>query len=419
MITDISNLKGELADLLKDKTYLQIPKVGDLVKGIIIYISKSEIIIDIPGFRTGTVRGNEFYAESEEFSGLKVGEEVEATVVDLENENGDVELSFRFAGQQKTWEILKQYKISEEKVSVKVCEANKGGLIIKLLGVQGFLPVSQLSPDNYPRVQGGDKSKILERLRSLVGKNVEVRVLDALQEENKLIVSEKSIWEEDKKEHISQYKVGDIVDGEATAVTDFGVFVRFGELEGLIHISELAWQRIDHPQDLYKVGDTIKAAIVNIQGSRIFLSTKKLQDDPWIDIAKKYKAGDKVTGKVLKVNPFGLFVELDKEIHGLAHISEMGKYKPEDIKQNSEMEFIVISIEPNEHRLGLSLKDKAELKKEENKKEVKKKIVKSKEEKVEEVNVEDNKVEEKVEEAKAEEIPVENKTESSETEVKE
>jgi len=398
MITDISNEKGELAELLKDKTYLQIPKVGDLIKGNIVCVSKSEIKIDIPGFRTGAVRGNEFYAEAEEFSGLKVGDEVEATVLDLENENGDLELSFRFAGQQKTWEILKQYKISEEKVKVKVTEANKGGLIVKLLGVQGFLPVSQLSPDNYPRVQGGDKSKILERLRSLVGKEIEVRVLDALQEENKLIVSEKSIWEEDKKEHISQYNVGDTIDGEVTAVTDFGVFVRFGELEGLIHISELAWQRIDHPQDLYKVGDAIKAAIVNIQGSRIFLSTKKLQADPWLDIAKKYKAGDKVTGKVLKVNPFGLFVELDKDIHGLAHISEMGKYKPEDIKQDSEMEFTVISIEPNEHRLGLSLKDKAEPRKE--------KTEKVEESKAEESSKEEPKAEVKVEEP-VEETPAE------------
>lgn len=353
---------GVLGELLKNRVYLQIPKVGDLVKGVVVSIARNEIKIDLPGFRTGVVRGNELYAEAEEFADLKVEDEVEATVIDLENENGDVELSFKFAGEKKTWDTLLAYKRSGEKVKVKVSEANKGGLIVKLLGIVGFIPVSQLSPENYPRVQGGDKSKILEKLRSLVGKEVDGKVMDALQEESKLIISEKMVWEEDKKEHIAQHKVGDVVDGVVTAVTDFGVFVKFGELEGLVHISELAWQRIDHPQDLYKVGDKVKAAVVNIQGSRIFLSTKKLQDDPWKDIAEKYKIGEKIKGKILKVNPFGLFVELDRDIHGLAHISEISKYKPEDIKMGDELEFTIISIEPNEHRLGLSLKDKPEIK---------------------------------------------------------
>ncbi|MBU1179741.1 S1 RNA-binding domain-containing protein, partial [Patescibacteria group bacterium] len=308
----------ELKELLKDKQFLQIPKEGDLVKGIVISVSKSEINIDLPGYRSGVVRGNELYDESEEFANLKPGDEIEATVIDLENENGDVELSFRFAGQQKTWTRLEELRKTGQRISVKVQEANKGGLIIKLFGVTGFIPVSQLSPENYPRVQGGDKSKILEKLRSLVGHEIEVKVLDADQKDEKLIASEKLIWEEDQKENIAKYKIGDIIEGEITAVTNFGVFVKFDDLEGLIHISELAWQRIDNPQDLFNVGDKVKAAIVNIQGSRIFLSIKKLQEDPWTGVEDKYKVGDKVKAKVLKANPFGLFVELDKDIHGLA-----------------------------------------------------------------------------------------------------
>ena len=391
-MSDTTTNKQDLRELLKDRTYLQIPKAGDLVKGTVLSVAKNEIKIDLPSYRAGVVRGNELYSEAEEFSNIKQGDEIEATVVDLENENGDVELSFKFAGQQKTWARLEELRRSGEKVSVKILEANKGGLIIKLYGVVGFIPVSQLSPDNYPRVQGGDKGKILERLRSLVGKEIAIKVLDALQSENKLIVSEKLVWEEDKKENIAKFKVSDVVEGEITAVTNFGVFVKFSDLEGLIHISELAWQRIDNPQDLFKVGDKVKAVIVNIAGSRIFLSIKKLQDDPWKDVDKKYQVGQKVKGKILKTNSFGLFVELDRDIHGLAHITALGKHKIEDIKEGDEMEFFIISLEPKEHRLGLSLeelKEAEKVKKPEAKKEVK--------------------VEEKKEEAKKEEAKEEKK----------
>ncbi len=355
MTNDKEIKSEELKELLKDKTYLQIPKAGDLVKGTILSITKNEVKIDLPGYRVGVVRGNELY-EADEFSTLKVGDEIEATVVDLENENGDVELSFKFAGEQRTWTKLDELRKSGERIKVKIQEANKGGLMAKLLGVTGFIPVSQLSPEHYPRVQGGDKSKILERLRRLIGKDVDVKVLDATQGEDKLIFSEKQIWEEDQKENIAKHKVGETVLGEITAVTDFGVFLKFGELEGLIHISELAWQRIDNPQELYKIGDKVSAVIVNIAGSRIFLSTKRLQEDPWKAVAEKYTIGEKVKGKVVKINPFGLFVELDTDIHGLAHVSELGDVKIEDVKPNDELEFTIITIEPKDHRLGLSLK---------------------------------------------------------------
>ncbi|MFA5133523.1 MAG: S1 RNA-binding domain-containing protein [Patescibacteria group bacterium] len=376
-MSDATQNKEDLKELLKDKTFLQVPRTGDLVKGAVISITKNEVKIDLPGYRTGVVRGNELYNESEEFAGLKPGEEIEATVVDLENENGDVELSFRFAGQQKTWTTLDNYRKSGERVKVKVIEANKGGLMVKLLGIAGFIPVSQLSPDNYPRVQGGDKSKILERLRKIIGKEIDVKVLDVSKDEGKLILSEKQIWEEEQKENIAKYKVGDIVEGEITAVTDFGIFLKFNDLEGLIHISELAWQRIENPQSLYKIGDKIKAVMVNIQGSRIFLSTKRLQEDPWKDVESKYAVGTKVKGRVLKVNPFGLFVELDKDIHGLAHVSELNGKNPSEVTVGDELEFTIISIEPKEHRLGLSLGEPKKEKKE--KKEEKAEVAESEE----------------------------------------
>jgi small subunit ribosomal protein S1 len=350
----------DLKTLLEDKAFLMIPKVGDVVKGSVIAVSKNEVRIDIEGYRTGVVRGREINDPSRVYAEVQAGDEVEATVVDLENESGEVELSFRFAGHRKAWDMLATLFRSGEIVPVKVLEASKGGLLVKLNHIPGFLPVSQLAPDNYPRVAGGDKSKILEKLKTFVGRSIDVRVIDTNEGEEKLIVSEKAVWEEKQKNVISKYKVGEIVEGEVSALADFGAFVKFDILEGLVHISEIAWQRIDHPRDILKVGDKVKAEIIGIEGSKIFLSMKKLVSDPWKSVGEKYKIGEKVSGKVLKINPFGFFVELDPEIHGLAHISELSA-KPvtdpsEIAKVGETLEFAIVSIEPEQHRLGLSLK---------------------------------------------------------------
>lgn len=348
---------------LLDVNDVKIPKVGDIVKGRVISATNKEVTIDIEGMTTGVIRGRELFAESEDYSHLKPGEDVEATVVEVENENGEMELSFRFAGQQKAWSSLDVLLKSNEIISVTVVDANKGGLMVRVNHLNGFLPVSQLSPEHYPRVQGGDKGKILEKLKKYVNSKFQVKVIDVDEKESKVIVSEKLAWEETKKDVIDQYKVGDTVTGKVAAVTDFGVFIKFGEgenLEGLIHISELAWQRIDNPNDLVEVGQEVKAEIINIQGSKIFLSMKKLQNDPWLTVGEKYKIGQIVKGKVLKVNPFGLFVELDKEIHGLAHMSELtsdaAKRTADIAKIGDEIDFKIVSIEPKDHRLGLSLK---------------------------------------------------------------
>jgi len=350
--------------LLAEGGYLKIPKVGDVVKGKIISVSRREVRIDIEGVTAGVIRGRELFAESSVYKNLHPGDEVEGTVIDLENENGEMELSFRFAGQQRAWEDLQKLFTGGEDISVTVLEANKGGLIVNVNHITGFLPVSQLSPDHYPRVSGGDKNKILEKLKTYVGEAFTVRVIDANERESKLIVSEKAVWEERQKDILSRYKVGNMVEGEVTALADFGAFVKFDSLEGLVHISEIAWQRIDHPKDLLKVGDHVKAEVIGIEGSKIFLSMKKLIQDPWKNVEEKYKIGSTVKGKVLKINPFGFFVELDPEIHGLAHVSELSEKPVTDIHTianiGDELDFKVVSIEPKEHRLGLSLKTTSE-----------------------------------------------------------
>lgn len=360
------NTNSIMNQLLENKQYFNLPKVGDLTKGTVISVDKNEVHIDLGGIATGVVRGKERYDESDEYKGLKSGDIVEATVLEMENENGEIELSFQYAGRQKSWQTLKDLIKSGEIVQATITEANKGGLLVKLESIAGFLPVSQLSPEHYPRVPGGDKNRILEILKSYVGKKFDVKVFDANEAEDKLIVSEKSAWEETQKDVIGKYKVGMTVEGTVTAVTDFGVFVEFSDkLEGLIHISEIAWQRIDNPHDFVKVGQKVKAEIIGIENSKIFLSMKKLANDPWEGIEKKYKVGQKVEGAVIKVNPFGLFVELEKNIQGLAHISQLNEKQAANIgevaKIGENKEFYVVSIDPKNHRLGLSLtKPKAE-----------------------------------------------------------
>ncbi len=350
-----------------DRDTTAIPQVGDIVEGTVLSASKAEVHLDIAGIMTGIVRGREMYLEAKEYASLKPGDKIEATVIETENENGELELSFRHAGQQKAWVNLKAAYAANTPITVRISEANRGGLIVNYLQIQAFLPVSQLSPENYPRVAGGDKNKILEKLKSLIGKELEVKVINLDKNEDKLIVSEKEAWQERQKDVISQYKVGMVVEGTITAVTNFGVFVSFGEnLEGLIHISELAWQRIDDPSDLFHAGDTIKAEIINIEGSKIFLSAKKLAEDPWKDIVKKYKIGAKVKGTIQKINSFGLFVELEKDIHGLAHVSQLGLAPEEKLEQKYKigdtLEFTIMSIEPEEHRLGLTVKTEVKTK---------------------------------------------------------
>jgi small subunit ribosomal protein S1 len=351
----------EMKRLIDDGVGVNFPKKGDVVSGTVISVGRNEVRVDIGGVAIGLVRGPELDPNAH----LAVGDDVEATVFELENEFGELELSLKGAGRKKAWDKLKEMFTAGNVVPVKILDANKGGLLVRLESVVGFLPVSQLSPENYPRVSGGEKAKILEKLRELIGTSANVKVIDVNEEEEKLIVSEKAVWETQQEGVIAKFKVGDTVEGEVTAVTDFGAFVRFDtNLEGLVHISEIAWQRIDHPRDVLKQGDHVRAEIINIEGSKIFLSMKKLVQDPWKDVGIKYKLGQTVKGRVLKINPFGLFVELDPEIHGLAHISELAAKPVKDVNEvarvGDEFEFRIVSLEPENHRLGLSLKKSKE-----------------------------------------------------------
>ncbi|MDA2935776.1 S1 RNA-binding domain-containing protein [Patescibacteria group bacterium AH-259-L05] len=339
-----------------------MPRVNELIEGEVIEIGKNEIYINIEGILTGVIRGPELYDESGEFSDLKKGDKVSTTVLELENEKGFVELSLRYASHQKAWNKLESIAKNKKTVMVKIIGANKGGLLIQYGKIQGFMPVSQLKHEHYPRVEGGDKNKILEKLKKFVGTEMEVKFITVDEKEEKLIVSEKEIASKQKKESKEkQYKVGDVVEGKITGLVDFGAFVTFDKnQEGLVHISEIGWQRIDHPQDILSIGDKVKIKIIEItEDGKISLSIRRLIEDPWKDIKERYSIGQKVKGKILKINAFGFFVELDSEIHGLAHVSEITAKPTKDLnkiaKTGDVLEFKIVSIEPKDHRLGLSL----------------------------------------------------------------
>jgi small subunit ribosomal protein S1 len=354
-------LKTEFSNLLDSPNQPKLPKVDDVVEGSVIALSKSEVHLDIDGISTGVIRGKELVDESGETATLKVGDRAKATVLEMENENGEMELSFRLAGHEKAWSELDALLSKKEPIEVTVVAANKGGLMVKVGRIDGFLPVSQLTPEHYPRVEGGDKSRILELLTKFVGQAITVKILDIDEDASKLIVSEKAAWEEQRAEALRDFQPNQTIEGTVTGVVDFGIFVGFGDgLEGLVHISELAWQRIENPHAAYKVGDPIKAIIIGIEGSKISLSIKRLEDDPWQQAVEKYRVGDTVKGKVARLNTFGAFVELDDIIHGLCHISELSRKRVRDaaeiVRPGDTKEFKIISFDPLQHRLGLSLK---------------------------------------------------------------
>lgn len=339
-------------------TEAAIFKVGDLVDGKVLEIKRNEIYLDLSGLATGLVRGPELEDEMDEYADLKIGDQATATIIDIDNEKGLIELSFRYAGHKRAWEKLQEMMNKKETIEVKITGANAGGLIVHYNKIVGFLPTSQLGFQHFPRVEDGDKERILKLLKKYVGQTFKVTIIGLSEAENKLIVSEKEVTRAITQ--TKNFKIGDIIEGEVQGLVDFGAFVKFDGCEGLCHISEIAWRRLDHPGDILKIGDKVRAEIIGMEGDKFSLSIKKLIVDPWAKIQDKYKVGQEVKGKVLKINPFGLFVELDPEIHGLAHISELSDGSKIDLRELGKpgdiLKFKITSIEPDEHRLGLSLK---------------------------------------------------------------
>ncbi len=344
---------------LKEKNLLEIPKEGEIVEGKIAGKGRATAFIDLGPFGTGIIYGQEFQATKDELKDLEDGDIVKIKIISLDSEDGYVECSRIQAKKDLAWDILEKQKEGGELITVKIEGANKGGLLAKISGIPSFIPSSQLSSENYPRVEGGDSSKVLKELQKFIGKEMKVRILDISKEGEKIILSEKG--KEEEQTSLGNYKEGNIVEGEVTGIVDFGAFIRFDEgVEGLIHISEMDWSLVENPHDVLKEGEKIKAQVIKIEDGKIFLSLKSLKKDPWKEIEKNYKEGDIIKGFVSKFISFGAFVEIDGGIQGLCHISEFQtREKMEEVLEiGKTYNFKILSINASDHRLSLRVVDK-------------------------------------------------------------
>ena len=328
---------------------------GDTVDGKVLSVKKHEILIDLGAQGVGLVpRREASFARN-----LKVGEEVTTSVIDPEMDDGYVLLSLRKAVKDKGWDEIQSKLDSGEIVEVTPFDANRGGLLVEYEGIRGFMPVSQLSAEHYPRVGSADKEEILQRLNSLVGKQIKARILDASKKENKLIFSEKEAIKDGLAERFAELKIGDVVTGVVTGVVDFGVFVNVDGIEGLVHISEISWERVNNPSDFVKVGSTVKAKIIAIDKERLSLSMKQLVEDPWISEVAKLKKGSKVEGTITRITPFGAFVQISPAVEALVHVSELGEGSDVDPEKiftlNERKNFTVIDIDKEGRKISLSI----------------------------------------------------------------
>ena len=338
---------------------MKIYRSGDVIKGRVIDVSQNKVWMDIGGKSLGVIPKRELL-EEKGLKDVEINEELVTYVLAPENDNGYAVLSLKRAIREQAWEELKEKYEKEENVKVRVVEANKGGLLVDIHGVRGFLPVSQLKPEHYPRVEGGNKEEIRERLSKFVGEDLQVRIIAFERASNKLIMSEKAVPDAKQKEIEDKYKVGDSVDGVISGVVDFGAFMKFDGVEGLIHISEITWGRVDAIDDHLHIGDNVSAMLIGLDNGRISLSMKRLTPDPWVQMMQKYSIGDIVEGEISKITPFGAFATIDHKIDGLVHISELSEKRvvnpAEIVKVGEKHKFKIISIEADSHRLGLSLK---------------------------------------------------------------
>lgn len=341
------------------------PKKGEIVEGTIAATGPACVYVDLSPMGMGVIMGKEYYlAKNTLGKNFDAGEKISAKVVEVDNENSFIELSLREAQKEIGWEKLKELKENFETVSIRPNGANRGGLLAEYCGVKGFLPLSQLSVEHYPRIEEGDSSQILGHLQQFIGKELGVKILDLDPQESKLIFSEKAVESKTIQDLLKNYKVGDTIEGKITGVADFGAFIRFAigkgdkknelaNIEGLIHISELDWQLVHDPLEIVKIGEKVKAQIVDItKEGRVSLSLKALKKDPWKGIEKKFKSGDVVKGKVIKINQFGAFVEIAPKIRGLIHAFDIKESK-EKIKEGENYQFKIVHLDPKEHRLAL------------------------------------------------------------------
>lgn len=341
-------------DLLSEENLGNL-STGETINGKVLTLKKHEALIDLGAHGVGLVPRREIGFNRN----LKEGDDVTASVIEPELDSGYSLLSLRKAAKDKGWDDVIEAKEDARILELKPYDANRGGLLIEFEGVRGFLPVSQLSAEHYPRVGSSDKDEILQRLNSLAQETLKVIIMDADRKTNKLIFSEKEAVRDGLAERFEKLTIGDKVSGVVTGVVDFGVFVNVDGIEGLIHISEISWERVNDPKEYVKIGQEVEAKIIAIDKDRLSLSMKQLSEDPWLSEVDKFKKGDKVEGTVTRITPFGAFVQISPAVEALIHVSELGKENdidPEKVfKLNERKKFIVLEVDKENRKISLGL----------------------------------------------------------------
>lgn len=337
------------------------PEPESLVEGSVILIKKSSVYLDLSPFGTGIIYGREFINAKDIIRKINIGDLVKAKVIETENENGYIELSLREARQALIWSEAEKAIKSKTIFDLEIKDANKGGLILEWQGIQGFLPASQLKPEHYPHVEDSDKDKILKELKKLVGEKIAVTMISVLPKEGKLIFSEKENNTEEKKEILSKYEIGDEVECSIAGIVDFGMFLKLEDgLEGLVHISELDWGLVEDPRTLFKIGEKIKAKVIEIKDGKISLSVKALKENPWKEFEGKLKKGDIIEGVVIKYNKHGALVSIKEGVAGLVHNSTFSSEAKlrEKLELGKKYNFQITLFEIKNHKMTLVSLDK-------------------------------------------------------------
>jgi len=346
-------------ELFQATPEIKYPKDGEVISGTVVKVEKKNILVNVNNQFSGLVVSKEL-GNTCDINALHEWDKIDVMVLGDSVERGLLILSLKRANQIKSLSNLNKYFTEGNIITVKPTEANKWGLLVDIDGLKGFLPVSQLTPLNYPRVEGADPAKILEHLESLIGKDFKVRVINVDEVGKKIIFSEKAAIAESKEKALETLKIGDVVEGTVSGILTYGLFVTFNGLEWLVHVSEIDWGHVTNLAKFAKVGQKVKVKVIGLEGDKISLSIKRLVENPWDVLAKKYKLGDVITAPVSRISQFGAFLELEGGIQGLVHLSEISHGVVKDVrdfvKVGEDISVKIINFSPKEKRIGLSLR---------------------------------------------------------------
>jgi small subunit ribosomal protein S1 len=343
---------------------IDLPQVGEIRTGVIASVSPSQILVSIGAKSEGVISGRELdQLTAEERDALQVGQEVHVFVINPEDANGNVVLSLKRAQEELSWENVERLVTSDEVVDSKIMGFNKGGLIVAVEGLRGFVPSSQISALRRGQSTGDTPE---QRWQKMIGQPISVRVIEVDRERRRLILSERAASTESrqsiKERVIEELEEGKVYTGRVTSLANFGAFININGADGLVHLSELSWEHIEHPREVLEVGQEVKVKVINVdrEKKRIGLSVRALQDDPWKSRVEKYSVGQLVEGVITRLTKFGAFARLEGDIEGLIHISEIAEHRiehPKEILKEGEVKSLrVIRIDPEQHRIGLSLR---------------------------------------------------------------